>query len=130
MPPTLKILCGDLTPPSTKFFWQDSLTNYIIFSIWKQAWPEEALASVAKYFLSGRAGLGIEPFIGPLGAMAVGIHRAVEKETARSVCRSVGRSILFCFPVILDQWKATDENFAIISNRVPARLQHRPTGIY
>lgn len=49
-----------------------------------KAWPEEALASVAKYFLSGQAGLGIEPFIEPLGAMAVGIHRAVERETARS----------------------------------------------
>lgn len=52
--------------------------------VFTKAWPEEALASVAKYFLSGQAGLGIEPFIEPLGAMAVGIHRAVERETARS----------------------------------------------
>ena len=42
---------------------------------------------MAKYFLSGQAGLGIEPFIEPLGAMAVGIHRAVERETTRSAAR-------------------------------------------
>eukprot|EP00752_Nemacystus_decipiens_P017827 g15983.t1 len=57
---------------------------------WFNAWPEEALASVAKYFLSGQSGLGIEPFLGPLGAMAVGIHRAVERETARFE-RELGR---------------------------------------
>lgn len=58
-------------------------------SVFRQAWPEEALASVAKYFLSGQAGLGIEPFVSPLGAMAVGIHRAVERETARSVLKNI-----------------------------------------
>ncbi|CAM9194153.1 unnamed protein product, partial [Hapterophycus canaliculatus] len=57
---------------------------------WFNAWPEEALASVAKYFLSGQSGLGIEPFVAPLGAMAVGIHRAVERETARFE-RELGR---------------------------------------
>ncbi|CAM9936766.1 unnamed protein product [Ectocarpus sp. 6 AP-2014] len=57
---------------------------------WFNAWPEEALASVAEYFLSGRSGLGIEPFVAPLGAMAVGIHRAVERETARFE-RELGR---------------------------------------
>lgn len=61
----------------------NSRTNQRTIALWHQAWPEEALASVAKYFLSGQSGLGIEPFVAPLGAMAVGIHRAVERETAR-----------------------------------------------
>ncbi|CAM9238748.1 unnamed protein product, partial [Choristocarpus tenellus] len=50
---------------------------------WFNAWPVEALSSVAKYFLSGQAKLGIERFVDPLCAMAVSIHRAVERETVR-----------------------------------------------
>ncbi|CAM9370413.1 unnamed protein product, partial [Discosporangium mesarthrocarpum] len=50
---------------------------------WFNAWPEEALSSVAKYFLSGQTKLGIQQFVDPLCAMAVGIHRAVERETVR-----------------------------------------------
>ena len=79
---SLDVMCGSVR---RIFLVLECLAHATIFLFtWTvQAWPEEALASVAKYFLSGQAGLGIEPFIDPLGAMAVGIHRAVERETTR-----------------------------------------------
>ncbi|TYZ58010.1 hypothetical protein PybrP1_003505 [[Pythium] brassicae (nom. inval.)] len=50
---------------------------------WFNAWPEDALASVAQRFFAGSAAeLGIERHVDTLGAMAVAIHRSVEEATA------------------------------------------------
>jgi dynein heavy chain len=50
---------------------------------WFNAWPEDALFSVAKNFLDEAKGdLGIDAFVDPLCKMAVTIHRSVETATA------------------------------------------------
>jgi len=48
---------------------------------WYNAWPEDALFSVAHRFLAERTELGIEQYVTPLCNMAVRIHRSVEEAT-------------------------------------------------
>ena len=50
---------------------------------WFNAWPEDALYSVAQRLLSDKSELGIASHIGPLCNVAVNIHRTVEKQTER-----------------------------------------------
>ena len=50
---------------------------------WFNAWPEDALYSVAHRLLNDKAELGLASYIDPLCKAAVNIHRTVEIQTER-----------------------------------------------
>ena len=49
---------------------------------WFNAWPEDALYSVAHKLFDEQKDLGIEDYVGPLSNMCNKVHRTVEKETS------------------------------------------------
>ncbi len=48
---------------------------------WFNAWPEDALFTVAHHFLGSTSKLGIEKYVEPLCKICVKIHRTVEEQT-------------------------------------------------